>query len=158
MITTVTLEKAEFLPPPQRFEAGTQRVSQAIALAAAVRWFGGLDREAGPRTRTRPRSSGVSVRVRSIDGIRLLGDTDAADRVALQAFDVEGVHAHDVGQFLDSRGVAVRVGHHCAPAAAPPFRPHRVGARERGGPHDDRRDRHLPGCRLRRPQLFGVHA
>ncbi|KTS03398.1 aminotransferase class V-fold PLP-dependent enzyme, partial [Microbacterium testaceum] len=52
--------------------------------------------------------------LRSIPGVRLLGDTDAADRVALQAFAVEGVHAHDVGQFLDSRGVAARVGHHCA--------------------------------------------
>jgi cysteine desulfurase/selenocysteine lyase len=113
MITTVTLEKAEFLPPPQRFEAGTQPVSQAIGLAAAVRWLGGLDRDAAhahEATLERRLREGL----RSIDGIRLLGDTDAADRVALQAFDVEGVHAHDVGQFLDSRGVAVRVGHHCA--------------------------------------------
>jgi cysteine desulfurase/selenocysteine lyase len=44
----------------------------------------------------------------------MLGDADGVDRVALAAFDVEGVHAHDVGQFLDARGVAVRVGHHCA--------------------------------------------
>lgn len=113
MITTVTLEKAEFLPPPQRFEAGTQPVSQAIALAAAVRWFGGLDREAA-HAHEAALERRLREGLRSIDGIRLLGDTDAADRVALQAFDVEGVHAHDVGQFLDSRGVAVRVGHHCA--------------------------------------------
>ena len=52
--------------------------------------------------------------LRKIPGIRLLGDTDAAPRVGLAAFAVDGVHAHDVGQFLDSRGVAVRVGHHCA--------------------------------------------
>lgn len=113
MITTVTLEKAEFLPPPQRFEAGTQPVSQAIGLAAAVRWFGDLDRDAA-HAHEAALERRLREGLRSIDGIRLLGDTDAADRVALQAFDVEGVHAHDVGQFLDSRGVAVRVGHHCA--------------------------------------------
>ncbi|MBQ9916918.1 MAG: SufS family cysteine desulfurase [Microbacterium sp.] len=113
MITTVTLEKAEFLPPPQRFEAGTQPVSQAIGLAAAVRWFGGLDRDAA-HAHEAALERRLREGLRSIAGIRLLGDTDAADRVALQAFDVEGVHAHDVGQFLDSRGVAVRVGHHCA--------------------------------------------
>jgi len=113
MITTVTLEKAEFLPPPQRFEAGTQPVSQAIGLAAAVRWFGVLDRDAA-HAHEAALEKRLREGLRSIDGIRLLGDTDAAERVALQAFDVEGVHAHDVGQFLDSRGVAVRVGHHCA--------------------------------------------
>jgi cysteine desulfurase/selenocysteine lyase len=113
MITTVTLDRAEFLPPPQRFEAGTQPVSQAVALAAAVRWFGDLDRDAS-HAHEAALERRMREGLRSIDGIRLLGDTDAADRVALQAFDVEGVHAHDVGQFLDSRGVAVRVGHHCA--------------------------------------------
>ncbi|MFF0910783.1 SufS family cysteine desulfurase [Microbacterium enclense] len=113
MITTVTLNEAEYLPPPQRFEAGTQPVSQAVGFAAALRWLGAQDlaaahaHEAALERRMREG-------LRSIPGIRLLGDTDAAERVALQAFAVEGVHAHDVGQFLDSRGVAVRVGHHCA--------------------------------------------
>lgn len=113
MITTVTLDEAEYLPPPQRFEAGTQPVSQAVGFAAALRWLGAQDlaaahaHEAALERRMREG-------LRSIPGIRLLGDTDAAERVALQAFAVEGVHAHDVGQFLDSRGVAVRVGHHCA--------------------------------------------
>lgn len=113
IITTVTLDEAEYLPPPQRFEAGTQPVSQAVGFAAALRWLGAQDlaaahaHEAALERRMREG-------LRSIPGIRLLGDTDAAERVALQAFAVEGVHAHDVGQFLDSRGVAVRVGHHCA--------------------------------------------
>ncbi len=51
--------------------------------------------------------------LRGIEGVRLLGDADA-ERIALCAFAVDGVHAHDVGQFLDARGIAVRVGHHCA--------------------------------------------
>ncbi|MDQ1138315.1 cysteine desulfurase/selenocysteine lyase [Microbacterium sp. SORGH_AS 1204] len=113
MITTVTLDKAEYLPPPQRFEPGTQPVSQAVAFAAALRWLGAHDLDAA-RAHEAALERRMRDGLRSIDGIRLLGDTDTAERVALQAFSVEGVHAHDVGQFLDSRGVAVRVGHHCA--------------------------------------------
>ena len=47
----------------------------------------------------------------NVDGIRVIG---VGDRVGLASFDLAGVHAHDVGQFLDDRGIAVRVGHHCA--------------------------------------------
>jgi cysteine desulfurase / selenocysteine lyase len=113
MVTTVTLDHAEFLPAPQKFEAGTQPVSQAVGLAAAVRY---LDCLGMARVHERERVLERRMRegLRSIPGVRLLGDAEGADRVALCAFDVDGVHAHDVGQFLDARGVAVRVGHHCA--------------------------------------------
>jgi len=113
MITTVTLDSAEYLPPPQRFEAGTQPVSQAVALAAATRYLDGVGLDA-VHAHERRLERRMRDGLRGIPGVRLLGDTDAADRVALVAFDVDGVHAHDVGQFLDARGVAVRVGHHCA--------------------------------------------
>ncbi len=113
MITTVTLGRAEYLPPPQRFEAGTQPVSQAIGLAAAVRYLDGIGMSA-VHTHERQLEARIGDGLRSIDGVRLLGDAPGADRVGLWAFEVEGVHAHDVGQFLDARGVAVRVGHHCA--------------------------------------------
>lgn len=113
MITTVTMERAEYLPAPQRFEAGTQRISQAVALAAAANYLTetGLDRihrweaELGAR---------MVAGLESLPGIRVLGPEAGKERIGLAAFDVEGVHAHDVGQFLDSRGIAVRVGHHCA--------------------------------------------
>ena len=107
MITTVTMESAEFLPAPQRFEAGTQRVSQAIALDYLSRI--GMDRVAAHGTAV---SSRLLAGLNRIEGVRVL--TGRGDRVGLAAFDVEGVHAHDVGQFLDDRGIAVRVGHHCA--------------------------------------------
>ena len=112
MITTVTLDGAEYLPPPQRFEAGTQPVSQAIALAAAVRYLDAVGMDA-VHAHEQELERRLRDGLRSIPGIRLLGDADA-ERVALSAFDVEGVHAHDAGQFLDARGIAVRVGHHCA--------------------------------------------
>ena len=113
MITTVTMERAEYLPAPQRFEAGTQRISQAVALAAAANYLTetGLDRihrweaELGQRMVTG---------LEALPGIRVLGPGAGQERIGLAAFDVEGVHAHDVGQFLDSKGIAVRVGHHCA--------------------------------------------
>jgi cysteine desulfurase/selenocysteine lyase len=113
MITTVTMERAGFLPSPQRFEAGTQKISQAVALAAAANYLSetGLSRihawesELGQR---------LVEGLEAIPGIRVLGPAAGQERIGLAAFDVAGVHAHDVGQFLDSRGIAVRVGHHCA--------------------------------------------
>lgn len=113
MITTVTLDAAEYLPPPQRFEAGTQPVGPAIGLAAAVRYLDavGLDRiHAHERMLAERMREGLI----DIPGIRLLGDAEGVERVGLWSFDVDGVHAHDAGQLLDSRGIAVRVGHHCA--------------------------------------------
>lgn len=113
MITTVTLDRAEYLPPPARFEAGTQRISQAVALGSAVNYLAetGMDRiEEWERVLGERLVSGLE----AIDGIRVLGPHAGQPRIGLAAFDVDGVHAHDVGQYLDSRGIAVRVGHHCA--------------------------------------------
>ena len=114
MITTVTMEGAEFLPAPQRFEAGTQRVSQAIALAAAADYLAaiGMDRIAAHGAHVGRRLlDGLD----SIDGVRVIGTAGHQDdeRVGLASIDVAGIHAHDLGQFLDDRGIAVRVGHHC---------------------------------------------
>jgi len=113
MITTVTLDRAEYLPPPQRFEAGTQPVGPAIGLAAAVRYLDGVGLD-----RIHAHESMLAERMHAglidIPGIRLLGDAAGVERVGLWSFDVDGVHAHDAGQYLDARGIAVRVGHHCA--------------------------------------------
>ena len=113
MITTVTMEKAEYLPAPQRFEAGTQRISQAMALAAAVNYLQetGMERIHAWETEL---GSRLVAGLEQIDGIRVLGPKAGVERIGLAAFDVDGVHSHDVGQFLDDQGIAVRVGHHCA--------------------------------------------
>lgn len=113
MITTVTMETSEFLPAPQRFEAGTQPVSQAIALAEAVRYLQhvGMDRiEAHEEVLADRMLRGLA----EIPGIRTVGPTIGVPRAGLVSFDTAGVHAHDVGQYLDAQGIAVRVGHHCA--------------------------------------------
>ncbi|GAA3693090.1 cysteine desulfurase [Arthrobacter ginkgonis] len=113
MITTVTMERAEFLPAPTRFEAGTQRTSQAVALAAAASYLTeiGMDRVAAWEEHLGRR---MAAGLAQIPGVRLLGPAAGAERIGTATIEVEGVHPHDVGQFLDSRGVAVRVGHHCA--------------------------------------------
>ncbi|MEG9247453.1 cysteine desulfurase [Arthrobacter sp. Soc17.1.1.1] len=113
MITTVTMERAEYLPAPNRFEAGTQRISQAIALGAAANYLA----ETGMH-RVEAWESALGARLveglDAVPGIRVLGPRAGEPRIGLASFDVGGVHAHDVGQFLDDRGIAVRVGHHCA--------------------------------------------
>ncbi|GAA4507250.1 SufS family cysteine desulfurase [Brevibacterium yomogidense] len=113
MITTVTMEETGFLPAPQRFEAGTQPVAQIVGLAAAVGYLDeiGMDVVAAHETAI---GAALLTGVQDVPGIRVLGPLDPTERIGAVAFDVEGVHAHDVGQFLDSRGVAARVGHHCA--------------------------------------------
>lgn len=113
MITSVTLTDAEFLPSPQRFEAGTQPVSQAYALARACDYLDtvGLPQIAEYEAQLGQRlAEGLS----ALPGVRLLGPAPGHSRVGLASVVVDGVHAHDVGQFLDDRGIAVRVGHHCA--------------------------------------------
>lgn len=113
MITTVTMEKAEYLPAPQRFEAGTQRISQAMALGAAVNYLQetGMDRIHAWEAQLGQR---LVTGLEQIDGVTVLGPPAGVERIGLAAFDVAGVHSHDVGQFLDDKGIAARVGHHCA--------------------------------------------
>jgi cysteine desulfurase/selenocysteine lyase len=113
MVEIVTMTEATFQPPPTRFEAGTQAVTQAIGWAAAAGYLDhlGMARVAAHEHALTARLlAGVS----DVDGVRILGPASADRRTGAVAVDVAGVHPHDVGQFLDSRGVAIRVGHHCA--------------------------------------------
>lgn len=113
MVELVTLQTATFRPPPQRFEAGTPPVSQAVALHAAVRYLQGLgmDRVAAHEHALTER---LLAGVAGTAGVRVLGPTTAQDRVGAVSVVVDGVHPHDVGQVLDASGIEVRVGHHCA--------------------------------------------
>lgn len=113
MVEIVTMEETTFAAPPAKFEPGTQPVSQIVGFGAACDYLSqvGMDEVAAhERTLTERMISGMT----DMDGIRILGPTTLTDRVGAVAFDVAGVHPHDVGQVLDASGVLVRVGHHCA--------------------------------------------
>ena len=113
MIETVRMEGSTYAAPPQRFEAGSPNVMQAVGLGAAVEYLEelGMDRVAAhDHVLTEALLDGLAQR----PWIRVVGPTDTTDRVGAVSFVVDGVHAHDVGQVLDDQGVAVRVGHHCA--------------------------------------------
>ena len=113
MITRVGLQDAEYMPAPIKFEAGTQRVSQAVAFAAAVRYLQHLGME-NVEAWEHELGARLVEGVQKIEGVRLLGPTDPDQRAGLVALAIDGVHPHDVGQLLDTQGIAVRVGHHCA--------------------------------------------
>ena len=113
MIETVTMSSATYTAPPQRFEAGTQMISQVVGLGAAARYLGDIGMaaiQAHEQRLTAATLDGLA----GIPQVRVVGPADPARRRSPVAFVVDGVHAHDVGQVLDDDGVAVRVGHHCA--------------------------------------------
>ena len=113
MIATVTMEESTYADPPQRFEAGVPMVSQAVGLAAAVRYLEGVGMETIARHEEALTVAALDA-LASIPGIRIVGPTDMVSRGGAVSFVVDGIHAHDVSQVLDDDGVAVRVGHHCA--------------------------------------------
>lgn len=113
MVEVVTMEQTTYAPPPRRFEAGTQMVSQAVGMGAAATYLAELGMDA-VAAHERHLAGLLLDAVASVPGVRVIGPTENVDRLATVSFVVDGVHAHDVGQVLDDRGVAVRVGHHCA--------------------------------------------
>jgi cysteine desulfurase/selenocysteine lyase len=113
MIEDVRMERSTFAPPPHKFEAGTMPIAEAPALAAAIGYLGEVGLPA-----LREYEHGLVSRaleaLGEIGGLRILGPAEPVDRGAAISFTVEGVHPHDMSQVLDSRGIAVRAGHHCA--------------------------------------------
>ena len=103
---------ASYMDPPARFEAGTQPVAQMIGAGVAADWLMDLGME-NVAEHEKAITAGL-LRLGELDGVRILGPTTPKDRIGTVAFDVQGVHPHDVGQYVDSRGIAIRVGHHCA--------------------------------------------
>ncbi|HEY0119013.1 MAG TPA: cysteine desulfurase [Cellulomonas sp.] len=113
MIEVVTMTETTFLPPPARFEAGTQMVAQAVGMGVAADYLAELGM-ANVAVHEHHLAGLLLDAVASVPGVRVIGPTENRDRLAAVSFVVEGVHAHDVGAVLDDAGVAVRVGHHCA--------------------------------------------
>jgi cysteine desulfurase/selenocysteine lyase len=113
MIEVVRMEGSTFLPPPQRFEPGVPAVAEAAGLGAAVDYLSALGMSAVAAHEESLTAHALDA-LREINGVRILGPDTTKDRGGAVAFEVEGVHPHDVGQVLDELGVAVRTGHHCA--------------------------------------------
>jgi cysteine desulfurase/selenocysteine lyase len=116
MIETVRMEGSTYAPIPHKFEAGTPPIVEAVGLGAAVDYLAhiGMDAvHAHERAITAYALEGLA----TVPGLTVLGPLDAASRGGAIAFELDGVHPHDVAQVLDSRGIAVRAGHHCAKPA-----------------------------------------
>jgi len=113
MIEVVRMEGSTFLPPPQRFEPGVPAVAEAAGLAAAVDYLSGLGM-GNVAAHEESLTAHALDALREINGVRILGPDTTKDRGGAVAFEVDGVHPHDVGQVLDELGIAVRTGHHCA--------------------------------------------
>jgi cysteine desulfurase/selenocysteine lyase len=111
MINRVTTTGFESADLPDKFEAGTPPIAEAIALGTAAKYLQsiGMDRiESHEQKLCRLAHEGL----REVDGVRLIGP-EPEHKGGIVSFHVEGVHAHDVSQQLDTRGIAVRAGHHC---------------------------------------------
>ncbi len=116
MIETVTMQRSTYAKAPHRFEAGTPPIVEAVGLGAAVDYLThiGLDNiHRHEQAITGYALDGLA----TIPGLQVLGPLDATQRGGAIAFEIDGVHPHDIAQVLDARGIAVRAGHHCAKPA-----------------------------------------
>jgi len=113
MIEVVRMEGSTFQPPPARFEPGVPPAPEAAGLAAAVEYLTrlGMDNVAAHEESLTAHALDA---LRDIRGVRLVGPDTTKDRGGAVAFEVDGIHPHDMGQVLDELGVEVRTGHHCA--------------------------------------------
>jgi cysteine desulfurase / selenocysteine lyase len=113
MIRKVAKEGTTYADPPARFEAGTPAIAQAIGMASALRWLGGLGMDA-VLAHEREIAAYALERLAEVPGLRIFGPPAGDGRIGPVSFELEGVHAHDVSEILDRHAVAVRAGHHCA--------------------------------------------
>jgi cysteine desulfurase/selenocysteine lyase len=110
MIDRVTFERTTYAPPPQRFEAGTPAIVEAIGLAAAIDYVEAVGMDAIHAHEARLVAS-AREELGRLNSVTLFGPADSAGIVS---FALDGVHPHDLGTILDEEGVAIRAGHHCA--------------------------------------------
>ena len=110
MIDRVTFEKTTFAPAPQRFEAGTPNIIEALGMATAMDWLSDIGLGRAER-HERDLAALLRTELRKRNDVTLFGPDDA---LGIVSFALDGVHPHDLGTILDEEGVAIRAGHHCA--------------------------------------------
>ena len=111
MITAVTFEKTLYNTIPYKFEAGTPHIEGVIGLGAAIDYLRGIGLDRIAAYEADLLAYGTAA-LSAIPGLRLIGT--AREKAGVLSFVLDDVHAHDVGTILDSEGVAIRAGHHCA--------------------------------------------
>lgn len=111
MILTVSFDKTTYNQLPWKFEAGTPHVSGAIGLAAAIRYLQSIGMERIARYEHELLAYATE-RLEGVPGLKVIGT--ASNKAAVVSFTLEGIHPHDIGTILDTEGVAIRTGHHCA--------------------------------------------
>ena len=113
MIENVTMTDATWAEAPRKFEAGVPNMAQVVGLAAAIKYLQaiGLDEI---HQHEENLTTYLLKEIQKIEGISIVGPVDSSQRGGTVSFTVAGIHPHDLGQFLDSAGIAVRTGHHCA--------------------------------------------
>lgn len=116
MIETVTMVRSTYAPAPHKFEAGTPPIVQAIGLGVALDYLGSVGMH-NLAAHEHAITAYALEQLREIRGLTILGPTEAVDRGGAISFEIDGIHPHDVSQVLDSLGIAVRAGHHCAKPA-----------------------------------------
>jgi cysteine desulfurase / selenocysteine lyase len=114
MIEAVWMDRSTYAPVPHKFEAGTPPIVEAVGLGAAVDYLTAVGMDAIHEHEKELTAYALGA-LKEIDGLRLIGPSDLADRGGTISFTLPDIHPHDVGQILDDVfGIAVRVGHHCA--------------------------------------------
>jgi cysteine desulfurase/selenocysteine lyase len=113
MIESVTMTDAVWAPSPRRHEAGVPNMAQAVGLAAALDYLSAIGM-AEIYAHEQNLGGYLLKRLQEVPGLRLVGPLDMVERGAVASFTLGEIHPHDLGQFLDSQGIAVRTGHHCA--------------------------------------------
>lgn len=131
MIEIVRMSSSTYAPPPARFEAGTPPIAQIVGLGAAVDYLQNLGMTA-VAAHEKELTAYTLEGLASVKGIRVLGPTTTVDRGGAVSFALDEIHPHDVGQVLDSYGIAIRGGHHCARPAHERFG---IGASNRVSPY-----------------------
>jgi len=113
MIATVSMDHSTWADVPHKFEAGTPDVAGAVAFGAAVDYLSALGMDA-VRAHELEITEYAMRRLGDVPGVSMFGPPEAKDRGGVISFELESVHPHDIGQVLDTHGVAIRTGHHCA--------------------------------------------
>jgi len=116
MIATVSMERSTYADIPSRFEAGTPPIVEAVGLGAAVDYLTALGMQ-NVRAHEESITAYALEGLASVTGLTVLGPQQADQRGGAISFEIAGIHPHDISQVLDSRGIAVRAGHHCAKPA-----------------------------------------